>query len=477
MSTQPTLYWHDYETFGLSPAHDRPAQFAGVRTDIDLHIVGDPLVIYCQPADDYLPSPKACMVTGITPTYAYEHGVPEAVFMAQIHREIATQNTCTLGYNNIRFDDEFTRFALYRNLFDAYAREWQNGNSRWDLLEVVRLTRALRPEGINWPIDEDGSISNRLEHITAANGLSHEAAHDALSDVHATIAVARLIRDAQPRLYNYLFENRGKQPAGALLNLRERNMLVHSSGMFPNDVLNTSLIVPIAKHPVNTNAIITFDLRFDPEPLLSLGVDEIQQRVFTSAGDLGDGVDRIPLKSVHVNKCPVIASHKVLDAASADRIRLDHEECAERRARILEHIDNVAQKVTDAFAQQQFDPISDPDAALYSGGFFSAEDRRKMDQLRTLSPDQLSSHAEVFDDKRLPEMLFRYRARNYPESLVEDEFERWEQFRNERFYASENASPSMHQQFLDELQECRSDFPERGESLDDLENYAESIRP
>ena len=471
---QESLYWHDYETFGINPASDRPAQFAGVRTDLDLNIIGDPLVIYCKIADDYLPSPEACLVTGITPQHANQHGVNEAEFIAQIHAELAQRNTCTVGYNNIRFDDEFTRYTLYRNFFDPYAREWKNGNSRWDLLDAVRLTRALRPDGIHWPINEDGSISNKLEHITAANGLMHEAAHDALSDVHATIAVAKLIRDAQPRLYNYLFDNRGKQPTSELLNLRERNMLVHTSGMFANDVLNTSLVMPLTKHPVNGNGIIVYDLRHDPAPLLELNAEDIHQCVFTAAADLPEGLARIPLKTIHINKCPVVANRKTLDADSAARIDIDPDVCAQRRERILSAIDSVSEKVSQAFSLQQFDPVYDPDLNLYSGGFFSSDDRRKMDELRQATPEQLAGIAPVFDDSRIPEMLFRYRARNFPDSLNTQEKADWEHFRQEKLFAGEH---SRYEQFNQSLAHCRAEYPDKLELLNWIADYATSITP
>ncbi|MEN8260783.1 MAG: exodeoxyribonuclease I, partial [Pseudomonadota bacterium] len=213
-----TLYWHDYETFGTDPRRDRPVQFAGIRTDEDLNIVGDPLVLYCTPAADMLPQPESCLITGITPQMALEKGLCEAEFIALIHEELAKPGTCGVGYNTIRFDDEVTRSTLYRNFFDPYAREWQNGNSRWDIIDMVRLTWTLRPEGIEWPVYQDGRPSFRLDQLSVANGIEHASAHDALSDVYATIGLARTIKRAQPKLFDYVFLNRGKRQAGAMLD-------------------------------------------------------------------------------------------------------------------------------------------------------------------------------------------------------------------------------------------------------------------
>ena len=254
-----TYYWHDYETFGIDPQRDRPAQFAGVRTDEDFNIIDDPLVIYCKPSADYLPNPDACLITGITPQLANQNGVCEAEFIAQIHAELAQPNTCTVGYNNIRFDDEVTRNCLYRNFYDPYAREWQNGNSRWDLIDVVRAARALRPNGIEWPVDDAGIATNRLDKLTVANNIAHEAAHDALSDVTATIALAKLIKAAQPKLFQYLLEHRLKSPVNDLLSLGSFTPLVHVSGMYPTKNHALAIVVAICQHPSHNTGGMVYD--------------------------------------------------------------------------------------------------------------------------------------------------------------------------------------------------------------------------
>ncbi len=302
-----TFYWHDYETFGIDPQRDRAVQFAGLRTDADFNVIEDPLVIYCKPAPDCLPHPDACLITGITPQLAEQKGVCEAEFIGQIHQQLAQPNTCTLGYNNLRFDDEVTRNCLYRNFYDPYAREWQNGNSRWDIIDVVRAARALRPEGIKWPVNEDGRPSLRLDQLTIANGITHESAHDALSDVYATIGMAKLVMQAQPKLFQFLLQYRGKAKVLELLQLGSFKPVVHISGKYTTVKNCLAIVLPICKHPTNNNGIIVYDLSIDPEPLLTLSIEDIQQRLFIATDDLPEGVTRIPLKTVHINKCPVLA--------------------------------------------------------------------------------------------------------------------------------------------------------------------------
>lgn len=426
-----TLYWHDYETWGADPRRDRAAQFAGIRTDTDLNIIGKPLVQYCKPADDILPHPEACLITGITPQQAMKEGICEAEFMAKIHKEFMQPGTCGVGYNSIRFDDEFSRYGFYRNFFDPYAREWKHGNSRWDIIDMLRLTHALRPEGIEWPQHENGTVSFRLEELTKANGISHEGAHDALADVYATIELARLVRKCQPKLYGYLFEMRSKQKVAEQLNLQKQAMVLHVSSMYPAELGCLSPVIPLAAHPTNNNGIIVYDLRYDPERLLKLTVEEIQQRLFVSKEDLPEGEERIPLKTVHINKCPVIAPMATMNSPEAERWQIDVK-LAETYAQQLRDNPKLVKKIQDVHEAREFPAISDPDQSLYSGGFFSNLDRNKMNDLVDMTPQDLSITRMQFDDPRIPEMLFRYRARNWPQSLSQEERKRWEEYRRNR---------------------------------------------
>jgi exodeoxyribonuclease-1 len=428
MST--TLYWHDYETFGADPRRDRPAQFAGVRTDEALNEIGEPLVMYCKPARDFLPHPEACLLTGITPQIADEKGLPEPEFIARIHAEFAQANTCGVGYNTLRFDDEVTRFTLYRNFYDPYAREWQQGNSRWDIIDLVRMTYALRPDGITWPQHDEGQPSFRLEDLVAANGIQHESAHDALSDVRATIALARLLRIRQPRLYQWLFRLRNKHQAAAQLDLVNHNPVVHTSRMYPAKTGCTTLVMPLIAEPGNNNSVLVYDLRHDPDMFLDLDITDLDQLLFTRSEDLPEGMQRLPVKSVKINKCPALAPRNTLDAQAAERIALDLDACHRHWQKLSEHPD-FFRRVAKAYTSREFESSGDVDVALYDG-FLDNVDAASLAQIRRAAPQQLAKMRFDFHDQRLPELLFRYRARNWPETLTLAETERWEQIRLQR---------------------------------------------
>lgn len=474
-----SFYWHDYETWGADPRRDRPSQFAGARTDENLNPIGDPLVIYCKPSDDMLPQPEACMVTGITPQKALQEGLIEAEFIKRIHRELAVPETCGVGYNSIRFDDEVTRNTLYRNFYDPYAREWQQGSSRWDIIDMVRLTHALRPQGIEWPQNEAGVTSFRLEALSAANHIVHESAHDALSDVYATIGLARLVRQRQPKLYDYLFRSRNKSVIAERLNLQQRQAVLHVSSMYPAALGCIAMVMPLLKHPVNPNGVIVYDLRHDPAPLFGLSEEALHERLFTPTADLPEGVERLPIKTVHINKCPVVVPLSTLTEEAAERWRIDVEQGEVHRQKLLAQAAFV-NKLAAIHQVSGFEPISDPDQALYSGGFFSRDDRRRMDAILAAEPASMAQFPLVFDDARLPEMVFRYRARNWPELLSGEERERWREFREARLLDADGGGTITLDEYLAKLDDLEADpqlSPEKRSLIEPLLAWAEQIAP
>lgn len=430
-SVTPTIFWHDYETFGANPAKDRPSQFAGIRTDYDLNIIGEPETFYCKLANDYLPSPEAILITGITPQLANLKGIPETEFIDKIHTLFSQANTCVAGYNSIRFDDEVSRYCFYRNFFDPYAREWQQGNSRWDIIDLVRACYAFRPEGIEWPEKEDGSPSFKLEHLTQANGLSHEKAHDAMSDVYATIAMAKLIKEKQPKLFDYFFGLRKKQEVSKLIDVLNMLPLVHVSSKISSLNGCTSIIAPVAHHSTNKNAIICINLAMDISPLIELNVEQIRERMYTRRADLAPDELPISVKQIHINKCPFIASTKILTDENAQRLDID-KAFAREQYKLLKQHPELREKLVSVFDVEYESTSTDPDLQLYSGGFFNSADKAKMEIIRHTLPQNLAALELHFDDSRLKEMLFRYRGRNYPELFDDTESMKWRDFCHDR---------------------------------------------
>ncbi len=454
--TASTLYWHDYETWGASPAQDKPSQFAGIRTDENLNIIGEPESFYCRPTSDCLPHPEACLITQITPQKALTEGLAEPDFIDRVHEQLAQSGTCGVGYNSIRFDDEITRNALFRNFYDPYEREWRNGNSRWDIIDMVRLTYALRPENIEWP-QTNGMPSFKLEVLSNANGIEHNSAHDALADVYATIALAKLIRLNQPKLYDYAYSLRDKRRVATYIDLDNRKPLLHVSSRFATIHGCAALVAPLAQHPHNKNSIICYNLAIDPEPLINLSADQIRERVFSKAGEqeYKEGMEHIPLKEIHLNKSPMVVTPKMLTSDNAKRLQINKDLC-ERHWQQLRNAD-IANKLAEVF-QDTRPANKDPEQQLYDG-FINDHDRSLLMEIRRAQPDQLSQFTQRLSDKRLQVLLFRYRARHYPQTLNAEEREYWDEWRYQRLTNPDyGASITLNDYFecLDGLQQQAS---------------------
>jgi exodeoxyribonuclease-1 len=414
------------------------------------------------------------MVTGISPQRALAEGVPEYEFIQRILAELGAPGTCGVGYNSLRFDDEVTRYTLYRNLFDPYEREWRNGNSRWDIIDMLRLTYALRPQGIQWPQREAGVPSFKLEELTAANGIAHQGAHDALADVRATIDLAKLVRGKQPKLYQYVYGNRGKQQAAKLIDLQSRKPLLHISGKVPASQGHLTYVLPLAMHPVNRNAVIVANLSLDPEPILKLDADRLRERIYTARDQLGEGELPAGLKLIHLNRCPVLAPANMLEDQRAAELGIDKAAC-EANWQKLRGAD-LTQKLHRVYLDSEF-PSRDVEASLY-GGFLNDADRdtcRDLHRALQKSGPQALAGNFYFSDSRLPQLLFRLRARNFPDTLSVQEQQQWQQWRYGRLTDPAFGASITLEPYFEQIAELREQFPEKEELLNQLETWGDGL--
>ncbi len=473
-----SFFFYDLETSGFNPRSARIMQFAGQRTDLDLKPIGEPVNVLIKLTPDVLPDPDAILVTGITPQQTIADGLTEAEFLKLFKSEVAVPDTIFVGYNSIRFDDEFMRFTLYRNFYDAYEWQWKNGCSRWDLLDVIRMTRALRPDGIKWPFATDGKSSNRLELLTSHNNIDHVGAHDALVDVTATIAIAQLIKSKQPKLFEYLLMMRDKKKIEPLV--MSGQSFVYSSGKYSSEFEKTTVVVEIAKHPKKQGALV-YDLRFDPDEFAKLSPDQLVERWAYTQDE--NAPTRLPVKTLQFNRCPAIAPLSVLDADSQSRLQLDLETIdvnSQKLAGYKDFVPNVLKALELLDKKQQTELVSSDqgvDSQLYDG-FIGDADKNVMSAVRASIPNDLNSLEQNFKDARLKALLLLYKARNYPESLTGDERPAWEKFCADRLIAGgQNSRLAKYMSRIQVLAAAPGTTKNQQYLLEELHLYAESIMP
>jgi exodeoxyribonuclease I len=465
-----TFFFYDLETSGLDPRTSRIMQFAGIRTDMELNTIGEPFNILVKLSDDTIPSPEALLVTGITPQQTQMDGISEADFAKLISEEICMRDTIMVGFNNIRFDDEFLRHLLWRNFYDPYEWCWKDGRSRWDLLDVVRMTRALRPQGIEWPV-QDGKATNRLELLTKVNGIDHLKAHDALSDVEALIAVTNLIKTRQPQLYQYLLGMRDKNKIKALVNLEDKKPFVYTSGRYEAAYDKTTIAFPLTAGK-NGNVLV-YDLRYDPRQFADLSIDELKKKLYASWEERqADGFIALPVKELQYNRAPAVAPLGVLEQSNGwARIQID-KDTLERHRNALLQVPHFAENIRTIFeTRKEFKKAVDPEAQLYDG-FVGDRDRLRIETVRNASERELADFHPEFTDERLSPLLLHYKARNFPRVLTEEESRAWEIWRGQHV-------AMQVPQLMKSLQ--RLGATEQSESnrfiLQELQLWAESIMP
>lgn len=465
-----TYFFYDLETSGLNARTDRIMQFAGQRTDMELNPIGEPFNILVALNDDTLPSPDALMVTGITPQKTLDEGYTESEFCRILIEQVFTEGTIAVGFNNIRFDDEFIRHTLWRNFYDPYEWSWRDGRSRWDMLDVVRMTRALRPEGIDWPVDANGVATNRLELLTKENGISHEAAHDALSDVQALIAVARLIRSKQPQLYEYLLLLRDKKAVQKLVNVDAKQPFVYTSGRYDSEHAKTTVAFPLTTGK-NGNVVV-YDLRYDPAPFLNLSAKELAAKLYaTWEQRQSPDFVRLPVKELQYNRAPAVAPLAVLAKGNGwKKIHLTQEAITAHQQTLLAH-PHFAENLRSLFeARPEYKVLPDPEAQLYDA-FLDDKDKLRVEAVRNATEKELADFHPEFTDERLPELLLHYKARNYPRSLSESETTQWENWRMSRL---QSQLPS----FLKSLARIAKTADDSQQFMvQELQLWAESILP
>jgi exodeoxyribonuclease-1 len=464
-----TFFFYDLETSGFDPKRQRIMQFAGQRTTMNLEPIGEPLNILVALTEEVLPDPGAIMITGITPQKTREEGYSEAEFLEILHKEVLTPGTIIAGYNSVRFDDEFMRYTLYRNFYDPYEWQWQHDRSRWDLLDVVRMTRALRPQGIQWPVDEAGNPTNRLELLTKANGLDHANAHDALSDVSALIDLAKILKTNQPKLFEYLLRLRSKKEVMQLVNLENPQPFVYTSGRYAKLQYHTTVAFPIAPGG-RPGSVIVYDLRQDPTVFADKTIKDLKELRFASYEKRKQqGFVPLPAKELVYARCPSVAPMGVLNETSQANLQLNLE-TIKRHLALLQNSD-LADKLREVFARdKEFPKSKDVDGQLYDG-FIADVDKPAMGAVRAADHTALADFHPAFVDERLQTLLLRYKARNYPRSLSGDEQQAWEAYRSQRLQIDLPGFSAELQKIVEQAGESKQFL------LSELQLWAESIAP
>lgn len=401
------LDWYDTETTGIRKDYDQIIQLASVQTDEDLNIIkGSESNLISKLKPDIIPHPKAFLTHKLDLDEIQKHGISEMEMAQKVHKRLMNGNICLSGYNTMAYDDEMLRRLFFRMLHDPYEHEFKNFNSRFDAFKLVELCHAFSPEVLSWPLNDKGEISLKLELLSKANGITHENAHEAISDVYATIDLVRIIKNANPKVYDYLHGLKNKAYAKSILS--NQTPVGYASGLFGKENNRWSLVLPMIADKVNANQIICIDLRHDPSILMELSPEEISHFIFTRSADLPADAPKLPVLTIACNKLPPIVESQALINKAAERNDLDLDKC-HKHAEMLANNKELKKKLQDAFSYNK-EPL-DTYESLYSGSFFSNRDssiKRNIALLPVTERENEQSlykfpvfkESQGFDDKR-----------------------------------------------------------------------------
>ena len=435
-----TILWYDLETFGLNPRYDRIAQAAAIRTDMDLNPIGEPIVLYAKLSQDYLPTPSSCLITGITPQEVNEKGICEAEFIKKLRAEFMMPGTIAAGYNSIGFDDEVIRNTLYRNLYDPYEREYRNGCSRWDIINLVRATRDLRPEGLVFTTlnEETGAPSFKLTDLTAENNIEQAVFWAPPSSGYAKGAL-------RAPLTCYRLADKFSRSG-------IRSIFVSEKG-------NTHPLLPLFYEAEKSSALYCFDLTRDiPE---------------SAAG----GYQETGIVRLMINRCPFVAPISVLDSESEKRLGFTKEEIRRKAAKAIVAPVLSRKSILEA-REERTDIDTDPDLTIYQS-FPSDHDKGVMESIRAMKPeDRLRKGEHLFDNDKYHKLLWRQVARNWPEALSEKDKASWKNFSALRLInppAEGALSYEHYMRTVDELLQSLDTTGKEKEILMKLKEYGQKL--
>lgn len=416
--------WHDYETSGINKALDRPVQFAAIKTDNYLKPTGEQWDFYCKLTNDIIPKASAMVLTRINPFYLEKEGLEEYEFAKKIFDIMIEPNTCSLGYNTIKFDDEVTRNLFYRNFFEIYDRENKNGNSRWDLIDLTRAFYAISPDGLKWPKKDDGTPDFKLENLAKENDLIQEQAHNALSDVRATLNLAQILRKNNKDLFDYIYLMKSKENIIQLMddNLKQYKLLGWVSSFVKANQGCLTFIQPFLKVKNFGEQYWCVDFTSSEEAFNEL----IQNPKKCLLNKFKKQDDEISLGGalcqIRPNKSPIIIHPSKLKKVDWGRLGISGDEIKQRYAKIQSFLKNEEwlKEINEAIYElPKIEPYIDVEQKIYQGNFLSYDDKRRCSLIRG-KKEPIDKMWPKFSDERMSELLFRYKNRHSIETTEKE---------------------------------------------------------
>jgi exodeoxyribonuclease-1 len=462
---QQTYLFYDLETTGRSKCFDQILQFAAIRTDLNLNEL-ERHQIQVKLNCDVIPDPEAILIHHIPVTDMLQ-GVAEIEAMTQIHALLNTPGTLSGGYNTLKFDDEFLRFSFHRNLLPPYTHQWANQCGRFDLYPLAQLYYLYHHECLNWPTTAEGKITLKLERLSQANQLATGAAHQAITDVEATVALARIFFKNK-EMWRYVMDffdkaaelkRRAKIP-DFLETAQEKYPIALLVGAAGSSDFFQYPALSLGQHLHYKNQ--TLWLRLDKKELATSTLDTFTQTTWVSHQKPGETF-LLPFTGrfkKHLSPERTLITEQNLQWLSDNAPLLSEIQMHYRDYKYPEI------------------PNLDVQADLYTAGFLSREEERLCAQFHVVPPEKKALIAEQFPTARLQEITTRILGRHYPQHLSPTLREKWQGYLSQLptnpstdWRGEQRLTKNMAQQKMVELKKANTENALNLQLLTALEQY------
>ncbi|MDT8318567.1 MAG: exonuclease domain-containing protein [bacterium] len=471
-----TYLFYDLETTGLNKCFDQILQFAAIRTDMNFNEL-ERYTTYIQLRPDVIYSPGA-MITNRISIFESMSGLCEYEAIKEIHRLLNQPGTISLGYNSLKFDDEFLRFSFHRNLFPPYTHQYADGCYRMDILPVTACYFLFKNDIMKWP-EIDGAPTLKLEHLSEANRLARGPAHNALVDVEATIALARLLAEEED-MWKYLtgyFQKKEDMRRLAVLP-----PFFGDDGSIGSETESWGLVI---------GTRYGYERRYQI-PVLSLGssIPYSNQTLWLRLDN--PGLRETTLETIEESTWVVRKKYGEADFILPPSKRFLANLDAERLAIVDENREwlrenrGILSAIVDYYRSYEYPEIPDldADAALYQMGFPDPSDQNLCSRFHSALPKDRARFIEQFKKPEYKILAGRILCRNAPSNCEPSVLEAFEHRRlrsilegDEPLVDYKGEVQGSYSDALDEIDEIRSERTldeEQLQLLDELETYLKS---
>lgn len=381
-----SFVFFDTETTGLKHGFDQIVHFAAIRTDANLKEIDRFEARSCL-LPHVLPHPAALRTNGLPIGRLLDANLPSHYDMVRAIRQrlLSWSPSIFLGYNSIRFDEEMLRHALFQTLHPAYLTSNHN-NSRADVWGLVMAAAAVSPACLNVPIDPEGRPIFRLEQLALANDVAHEQAHNALSDVVATLELCRLVHQRSPELWQRFVRFSKKATVGDFVEAEDGFMLTE---FFANQAYHAP-VVCIGRDPDQANGRFCLSLNGDVDRFAAMTDDELRAELAQKP---------CPVRRLRINAAPTLTALYDAPEVMLDGVDID---AIEAQARRVKDDPALCSRLVSAYiaAREPRIPSRHVEARLYDG-FPGPQDEARMVEFHDAEWEDRLSIIQSFDDERL----------------------------------------------------------------------------